>query len=112
MEQEKVNLVEHVSMTKNKQKETNDLRLKECLVEKWNEYLCVNDELMDQKKCHEGIEKEILKIQTELDLIFRQREPSASKSKNKVEFDLQRHEELLENKLHVVSLAYIYSVHI
>lgn len=106
MEQEKINLVEHLNMGKNKRKEINDLRLKECLVEKWNEYLCANDELTDQKKCHDDIEKEILKIQNELDLIFRQREPSAGKSKNKVKCDLQRHEELLENKLHVVSLSY------
>lgn len=110
LEQEKVNLVEHVNIDKNKRKEINDLRLKECLVEKWNEYLCVKDELTDQKKCHEDIEKEILKIQNELDLIFRQRECSTGKSKNKVECDLQRHEELLENKLHVVSLAYICTI--
>ncbi|XP_022179741.1 coiled-coil domain-containing protein 63-like isoform X2 [Myzus persicae] len=106
LEQEKVNLVEHMNMAKNKRKETNDLRLKECLIEKWNEYLCVNDELTDQKKCHDDIEKEILKIQNELDLIFRQREPSAGKSKNKVECDLQRHEELLENKLHVKTVKF------
>lgn len=111
MEQEKVNLVEHLNMGKNKRKEINDLRLKEYLVEKWNEYLCANDELTDQKKCHDDIEKEILKIQNELDLIFRQREPSAGKLKNKVKCDLQRHEELLENKLHVVSLSYIYSLY-
>ncbi|KAF0757174.1 coiled-coil domain-containing protein 63-like [Aphis craccivora] len=106
LEQEKVNLVEHVNMDKNKRKETNDLHLKECLVEKWNEYLCVKDELTDQKKCHDDIEKEILKIQNELDLIFKQRECSAGKSKNKVECDLQRHEELLENKLHVKTVKF------
>ncbi|XP_026808306.1 coiled-coil domain-containing protein 63-like isoform X2 [Rhopalosiphum maidis] len=106
LEQEKVNLVEHVSMDKNKRKEINDLRLKECLVEKWNEYLSVKDELTDQKKCHDDIEKEILKIQNELDLIFRQRESSAGKLKNKVEYDLQRHEELLENKLHVKTVKF------
>lgn len=102
LEKEKTILVEHINMSKNKRKESNDLHLKECLVEKWNEYLSANDELMDQKKCHDDIEKEILKIQNELDLVFKQKESSASKSKNKVEYDLQKHEELLENKLHVV----------
>lgn len=89
-------------MAKNKRKESNDLHLKVCLVDKWNEYLSATDELKDQKKCHDDIEKEILKLQNELDSIYRQRESSASKSKNKVEFDLPKHEELLENKLHVV----------
>lgn len=92
-------------MVKNKRKESADMHLKECFVEKWNEYLSASDELMDQKKCHDDIEKEITKLQNELDLVFRQREPSAGKSKNKVIFDLQKHEELLENKLHVVRFA-------
>lgn len=106
MEQEKLNLEEHMNKTKNKSKETNDMRLKACLVEKWNEYMGANDELVDQKKCHDDIEKEILKIQHEFSLIFRQREPSsAGKSKKKVDYDLQKHEELLENKLHVVRFA-------
>lgn len=106
LEQEKTNLVEHMNMNKNKRKENDDLNLKECLVKKWNEYLSANDDLTDQKKCHDDIEKEILKIQNELDLAFRQREPSAGKSKNKIDCDLQKHEELLENKLHVVRFAY------
>lgn len=105
LEQEKNNLVEHMNMNKNKRKESDDLNLKECLVKKWNEYLRANDDLMDQKKCHDDIEKEILKIQNELNLAFRQREPSAGKSKNKIDYDLQKHEELLENKLHVVRFA-------
>lgn len=95
-------------MTKNKRKESNDVRLKACLVEKWNEYMGANDELMEQKRCHDDIEKEILKIQNEFGLIFRQREPSAGKSKNKVDYDLQKHEELLENKLHVVRFVMYY----
>lgn len=106
LEQEKTNLVEHMNMNKNKRKESNDLHLKECLVKKWNEYLSANDDLVDQKKCHDDIEKEILKIKNELDLVFRQREPSAGKSKNKIDYDLQKHEELLENKLHVVRFVY------
>lgn len=102
LEQEKINLVEHINIAKNKRKISNDLHLKQCLIEKWNDYVCANDELTDQKKCLNDIEKEILKIQNELSLTFKQREPSASKLKNKVECDLQKHEELLENKLHVV----------
>jgi len=102
LEQEKTNLLEHMNMDKNKRKESIDSHLKECLIEKWNEYLSANDNLADQKKCHDNIEKEISKIQNELDLIFRQKEPSAGKSKNKVDCDVQKHEELLENKLHVV----------
>lgn len=108
LEQEKTSLVEHMNMVKNKRKESNDLQLKMCLVEKWNEYLSTTDELKDQKKCHDDIEKEILKIQNELDSIYKQRERSASKSKNKVEFDLPKHEELLENKLHVVRLFFFF----
>lgn len=97
-------------MNKNKRKESVDLHLKECLVKKWNEYLSANDELMDQKRCHDDIEKELLKIQNELDLAFRQRDPSTGKSKNKVDCDLQKHEELLENKLHVVRFTYNYNI--
>lgn len=102
MEQEKWNLVEDMNVTKNKRKENNDAYLKESLIEKWNKYLSMNDELTDRKKCLDDIEKEILKIQNELDMIFRQREPSAGKLKTKADCDLQKHEELLENKLHVV----------
>jgi hypothetical protein len=98
-----MNLVEQINTKKNKYKENNDMRLKACLVEKWNEYMGANDDLMDQKKCLVDIEKEIQKIQNEFGLIFRQREVSAGKSKNKVEYNLQKHQELLENKLHVVS---------
>lgn len=105
LEQEKMNLVEQINMRKNKHKENNDMRLKASLVEKWNEYMGANDDLMDQKKCLAEIEKEILKMQNELGLIFRQQEASAGKSKNKVDYDLQKHKELLENKLHVVSFA-------
>lgn len=105
LEHEKTNLVEHVNINKNKHKESINLHLKECFVEKWNEYLSANDELVDQKKCNDDIEKEILKLQNELDMAFRQREPSAGKIKNKVDCDLQKHKELLENKLHVVRFA-------
>lgn len=103
LEQEKTNLVEHMNIAKNKSKESNELYLKERLIEKWNESLSTNDELMEQKKCLDDIDKEILKIQNELDLKFRQREPPAEKSKNVSDCDRQKHEELLENKLHVVS---------
>lgn len=102
LEHEKTNLVEHVNMNKNKRNESDNLHLKECFVEKWTEYLSVNDELVYQKKCQDDIEKEILKLQNELDLAFRQREPSAGRAKSKIDRDLQKHEELLENKLHVV----------
>lgn len=102
LEQEKMNLVENMNVTRNKRIEIIESRLKECLIEKWNEYMTANDNLVEQKKCHDDIEKEILKIQNELDVIFRQKEPSVGKLKNKVDCDQQKHEELLENKLHVV----------
>lgn len=97
--------MEHVKINANKRKESINLHLKECFFEKWNEYLSANDDLVDQKKCNEDIEKEILKLQNELDLEFRQRELSAGKKKNKVDCDLQKHKELLENKLHVVRFS-------
>jgi len=87
-------------MAVDRRKASVDSRLKECLVAKWNEYLSANENLVDQKKCHDDIEKEMSKIQTELDLIFRQREQPAGKSKD--DCDARKHEELLENKLHVV----------
>lgn len=105
LEQEKTNLVEYVNTNKHKLEETVNLHLKECFVDKWNEYLSANDELVDQKKCLGDIEKEILKLQNELDLAFKQREPSAGRSKNKMDCHLQKHKELLENKLHVVSIS-------
>lgn len=105
MEQEKTNLVEHVKTKKNKRRESDHLHLKECFVEKWTEYLSVNDELVDQKKCHDDIEKEIMKLQNDLDLAFRQKELSAAgRAKSKIDGDMQKHKELLENKLHVVRL--------
>lgn len=110
LEQEKNNLVEQVKVVKNKQKAINDQHLKECLVEKWNEFLSANEEFEDQKKCRDDIEKETLKIQNELDRIFRQKEPSAGKLKNKIDCDLQKHEELLENKLHVVRIICMFAV--
>lgn len=99
-------MVERTNVANNKRKENNDAHLKGSLIEKWNEYLSTNDELADRKKCLDDIDKEILKIQNDLDVIFRQREPSAGKSKTKIDCDKKKHEELLENKLHVVRFLY------
>lgn len=106
LEREKRNLVERANAASNKRKENNDAHLKESLIEKWNEYLSAKDELAERKKCLADIDKEILKMQNDLDAMFRQREPSAGKSKTKIDCDKKKHEELLENKLHVVKCLY------
>ncbi|XP_050442495.1 coiled-coil domain-containing protein 63-like [Adelges cooleyi] len=106
LEQEKQTLYEDINICTGKRKESDNTHLKECLVDKWNEFISANDELEEQKKCHDEIDKEVLKIQNELDTTLKQqREPSASKL-NKVERNTCKHEELLENKLHVKTVKF------
>ncbi|XP_050525933.1 coiled-coil domain-containing protein 63-like isoform X2 [Daktulosphaira vitifoliae] len=107
LEQEKMNLLQEVNIITNKRKKSDTSYLKECLINKWNDFVCANDELNEQKKYDYEIDKEICKIQNELDnKLKQQREPSANRLKTKTGKNINKHEELLENKIHVKTVKF------